>query len=450
MPRINISLAAVLRTLALTLAVSTCPAFADTPDTAADAPAYEQSAIHAQLTNITQGHGQFNSPYSGPNSLSSNGRTQETTDMTLFAGMRLARNTELWVNSEIDQGFGLDDTLGMAGFPSGGAYKVGADAPYIRVPRLFVRHVIALGGSQDKVEAAANQLGGTVAADNITLMIGKFAVVDVFDTNTYAHDPRADFLNWAVIDAGAFDYAADSWGYTNGASVEWNQSGWTLRGGLFQLSPVPNGKITNIDFTKYSLVLEGEQRHQWQGHPGKIKLLVFANRAPMASYADAIALAHASGQAPDVSLVRHEATRPGAALNIEQELTADIGAFARASFNDGSKEAYEFSDINQAVSGGFSIKGERWNRHDDTWGIAAVVNRLSGAAQQYFEDGGLGILIGDGKLNYAPERILEIDYAARVCPHVTLSLDYQYVVNPAYNQDRGPISIFGVRMHAEF
>jgi high affinity Mn2+ porin len=161
--------------------------------------------------------------------LSSNGRTQETTDMTLFAGMRLARNTELWVNSEIDQGFGLDDTLGMAGFPSGGAYKVGADAPYIRVPRLFVRHVIALGGSQDKVEAAANQLGGTVAADNITLMIGKFAVVDVFDTNTYAHDPRADFLNWAVIDAGAFDYAADSWGYTNGASVEWNQSGWTLR-----------------------------------------------------------------------------------------------------------------------------------------------------------------------------------------------------------------------------
>lgn len=414
------------------------------------APAAEQWALHGQLSNIAQKHSVFSSPYMGPNSLDPNGRMEETSDITLFAGKRLWRGAEFWLNPEVDQGFGFNDTLGMAGFPNGGAYKLGADAPYLRFPRAFIRQVVSLGGEEQKVESAANQLGRTQAADNLTLTIGKFAAVDIFDTNSYAHDPRADFLNWSIIDAGAFDYAADSWGYTFGAAAEWNQDSWTLRGGLFQLSAVPNGKVAGIDFSQHSLMAEAEQRYRWQGHPGKVKLLAWVNHGAMGSYLDAVRLGAATAGTPDTSLVRKVSSRPGIVLNLEQELSPDIGAFTRFSADKGDKETYEFTDINQSLSGGLSVKGGNWGRHDDTIGAAAIVNRISGAAQEYFGAGGLGQLIGDGRLNYAPEKILECYYSARLPMRVAITLDYQYVANPAYNRDRGPVSIYGVRLHADF
>jgi len=428
------------------------PATSPSPEHPADegTPENAQWTVHGQFTNLTQWHPTFRSPYSGPNSLQANGSAEETTDLTLFAGLRLWRGAELWVNPEIDQGFGLSNTVGVAGFPSGEAYKVGAKAPYLRLPRVFIRQVISLGGEEEKVESAANQLAGVRTSDNITLTVGRFSVVDIFDTNSYAHDPRADFMNWSVIEAGTFDYAADVWGYTYGAAAEWTQDWWTLRGGLFQLSSVPNAKITSVDFNQYSLVTEIEVRHQWLGHPGKVKLLAFVNRAPMGSYADAVQLARETGGTPDVSLVRHSSSRPGIIINVEQELASDIGAFARLSASDGSKEAYEFTDIDRSLSAGVSLKGDRWGRHDDTVGVAAVVNTLSGAAQAYFAAGGLGLLIGDGNLNYAPERIVETYYSLQVNAHLALSFDYQYVTNPAYNRDRGPVSVYGVRLHADF
>ena len=407
-------------------------------------------ALHGQLTNITQRHNHFDSPYSGQNSLTANGPTEETTDATLFAGMRIAQGTELWLNAEIDQGFGLNNTVGMAAFPSGGAYKIGADTPYLRLPRIFIRKTIGLGGKEEKVESVANQFGGNRAANNLVLTLGKFAVVDVFDTNAYAHDPRADFLNWAVIDAGAFDYAADSWGYTYGAALEWNQDWWTLRGGFFQLSPEPNAKINKIGFDKYSVVGEFEARHAWMEHPGKIKVTAFVNRAPMGSYDDALALAQAQGAAPDTALVRHTSSRTGLVFNIEQELSSDVGFFARASASDGAKETYEFTDIDRAFSAGLAIKGTPWHRPDDTVGIAAAVDQLSDPARRYFAAGGMGVLIGDGKLNYAPEEILEAYYAMKLQSHVTLTADYQRAVNPAYNQDRGPVSLYGLRLHIDY
>ena len=201
----------------------------------------EQWAVHGQFTNITQTHAAFKSPYSGSNSLSANGDTQATTDLTLMLGLRLWRGAELWLTPEYDQGYGFDNTLGVAGYPNGGAYKVGAIAPYYRLPRAFIRQVIPLGDVQEKVEASAMQLGGSRAVDNFTLTIGKFGATDIFDNNTYAHDPRADFLNWSAVDGGAFDYAADSWGYTFGVAGEWNKGDWTLRGGVFELSAVWNG-----------------------------------------------------------------------------------------------------------------------------------------------------------------------------------------------------------------
>lgn len=417
---------------------------------AEEAPALETWAVHGQLTNVTQWHPAFNAPYSGDNSMDPRARNAETTDVTLFAGVRLWQGAEFWLNPEYDQGFGLSNTLGMAGYPSGEAYKVGQNTPYLRLPRAFLRQVIKLGGELEKLESAANQLAGTRAADNLTFTLGKLSVVDIFDTNTYAHDPRADFFNWSVVDAGAFDYAADSWGFTYGAAAEWTQSWWTLRGGLFALSTEPNGKKPDVDFRQYSLVGEVEARHQWTGRPGKVKLLGFVNHGRMGNYRDALSLAGQNGGVPDIVAVRHFQNRPGFAINVEQGVAADLGFFARVSANDGSKEAFEFTEINRSVSLGFALKGDRWGRHDDSVGVAAVVNGLSGAARDYFKAGGMGILIGDGGLNYGPEKIAELYYALKLGKELTLTANYQHVVNPAYNRDRGTIPLLGLRAHAEF
>ena len=296
--------------------------------------------------------------------------------MTLFAGMRVWRGAEVWINPEIDQGFGLNNTLGVAGFPSGEAYKVGAIHPYWRLPRLFLRQAFDLGGEAQPVQSQANQLGGTATTNNVVLTVGKFSVVDIFDTNAYAHDPRGDFLNWSVVDAGAFDYAADAWGYTLGSAIEWTQSWWTLRGGVFALSKIPNGKNADTTFREHSFIGEWETRHQWLDHSGKLKFLAFVNHGRMSKYGDAVSLAQTTGTIPDVALVRHNNSRAGYAINMEQEVTSDLGIYARASVNDGSKEAFEFSDINKSLSVGISLHGAAWSRNDDSVGVAFVVKEV--------------------------------------------------------------------------
>lgn len=436
------SIASILFTSCLASAAAEAPVAADRSEA-------ENWAVHGQLTNLTQRHPSFRSPYSGVNSLDASGRTEETTDITIYAGARLWTGAQLWLNPEIDQGFGLSNTVGMAGFPSGEAYKVGANRPYLRLPRAFVRQEFPLAGETQTIEGAANQLAGSGSVNNVTLTVGKFSVTDIFDTNVYAHDPRGDFMNWSLIDSGAVDYAADAWGFTYGGAVEWNQDDWTLRAGLFQLSPIPNGKIVKVDFSQYSLMLEAEHRHQWQGHPGKVKLLAFVNRGRMGRYLDALGAAGA-GQAPDIEPVRRKSSRAGAAVNVEQELAADLGVFLRASANDGSKEAYEFTEINRSLAAGLSLKGARWNRPGDTLGVAVVSNHLSDAARRYFSAGGVGILIGDGALRYGAEQIVETYYSLNVGHGLAATVDYQRASHPAYNRDRGPVSIYGLRLHAEF
>lgn len=423
---------------------------ADVNAPSTDMPEPERWNIHGQVTNVTQWHPSFHAPYSGTNSLTPDNSNRETTDVTLYLGLRLWKGAELYANPEIDQGFGLSNTVGLAGFSSAEAYKVGNNTPYRKLPRLFLRQVIDLGGEQQAVESGPNQLAGSHAADNVTITVGKFSVADIFDTNTYAHDPRGDFLNWAVVDAGAFDYAADAWGYTHGLAVEWTQSWWTLRSGLFALSKEPNSVTIDTTWKQYQWVGEFEARHDWLGRPGKVKLLAFATRGRMGGYGDAVSLAQQTGSTPDTGLVRRLAWRPGVAVNAEQEVTSDLGVFARASMNDGSKETYEFTDINRSISAGLALKGSRWGRPNDTFGAAVVVNGLSGAARQYFAAGGMGVLIGDGALNYGTERIAELYYNVAVIKHLTLGLNYQYVVHPAYNRDRGPVSIVGARIHADF
>jgi high affinity Mn2+ porin len=409
----------------------------------------DQFSIHGQTTYLQQYAAPFRSPYTGTNSLIPN-QTRQTWDVTLYAGFRPWAGGEFWVNPEIDQGFGLSSTLGVAGFPSGEAYKVGAAAPYARIPRAFFRQTFDLGGETKKVDADINQFAGTQTTDRVVLTVGKFAVTDVFDTNRYAHDPRKDFMNWSVIDTGTFDYAADAWGFTYGASLEWYKGDWTFRGSIFDLSIVPNSTELDPSFSQFQWIGEIEHRHEIWGKPGKVAVTGFLTRRRMGRFDDAVALAQATGTATDAALVRRYQSRAGISVNLEQEVTKDLGVFARAGLADGTKESYEFTDIDTTVAAGLSLAGSAWNRPNDTFGLAGVVNGISQARRTYLDAGGLGILVGDGRLpNSGPEKILETYYSFPMWSW-RATLDYQLVVNPGYNRDRGPASIFGVRVRSQF
>jgi high affinity Mn2+ porin len=409
----------------------------------------DRFAVYGQATYTEQESDGFHSPYTGPNSLTpDSGR--ETTDATLFLGARLWRSAEFWINPEADQGFGLDNTLGLAGFSSGEAYKVGRNAPYFRLQRAFIRQTLNLGGEVSNVDAGANQFALPQSADRLVLTLGKMSVVDIFDVNRYAHDPRGDFLNWSVIDAGSFDYAADAWGYTVGGAAEWYVGPWAWRAGVFDLSDVPNSTRLEPGFGEYQVDLEAEHRHELFGQPGKIDLTMFESRGRMALLQDAIAHGEADGVPPEPAPVRRYRKRDGISLNLEQQLTTDVGVFARLGDAGGNVETYEFTDIDYSASAGVSVSGGPWRRPDDTVGFATVVNEISRDFQRYLAAGGLGVLVGDGQLPHpGHEHILETYYELAAVSAVHVTLDYQWAQNPGYNRDRGPVSIFAVRVHAE-
>ncbi|HKN08267.1 MAG TPA: carbohydrate porin [Pseudomonadota bacterium] len=405
--------------------------------------------LHGQTTFVQQYAPPFHAPYHGANSLDSN-HGRETWDVTFYAGLRLWQGAELWVNPEIDQGFGLTGTLGIAGFPSAEAYKVGASVPYARVPRMFVRQTIDLGGETEKVQPGINQFAGSQTANRLVITVGKFSVSDLFDTITYAHDPRNDFLNWSLIDAGTFDYAADAWGYTYGAAVEWYQGNWTLRGGLFDLSVVPNNTDLDPHFAQFQWVGEIEHRHTLWGQPGKVMVNGFLSRGRMGSFEDAIELAQITGGPADIAQVRRYTSRTGWSVAVEQQIVPNVGVFARAGAANGQIEPYEFTDIDQTTAAGLSLKGKLWGRPDDTFGLAGIVNEISAVHQAYLDAGGLGILVGDGMLpNPGREKILEAYYSLPIFSW-RMTFDYQFIANPAYNRDRGPVSVIGTRLHAQF
>ncbi len=425
--------------------------------TAPPTPQTDRINFHGQTTFVWQGYPAIRSPFAGPNSLPGSGEGRDTWDATLYAGMRLWQGAELWVNPEIDQGFGLQDTHGAAGFPSAEAYKLGSAYPYARVQRYFVRQTIDLGGETQKVDADINQFAGSQTANRLVLTVGKFAVVDIFDTNKYANNPKSDFLNWSVVNAGSFDYAGDGWGYSYGAAAEWYQGRWTLRGGIFDLSATPAGGISptgaDLDptFDQFQLVGEIEERHELWGQPGKLKITGFLSRGRAGSFQDAIDLALATGQPADINAVRMYTSRPGVSLNLEQQVSQNWGVFARAGWADGNVELWDFTDIDRTVEAGVSINGKQWGRPDDTIGIAGVVNGISGVHQAFLNAGGLGILVGDGQLpNPGLEQIVEAYYSYALSASSRLSFDYQFIANPAYNADRGPVNVFAGRFHAAF
>lgn len=416
-----------------------------------EAPAADTGPVawHWQSTVTGQETDRFRSPYAGPNSLLPDPGGRETFDLTGYIGIRPWSGGELWINPEIDQGFGLSNTVGVAGFPSGEAYKVGKTNPYLRLQRLFLRQTFNLGGEQSDVDPDQNVFGGKQSADRVVVTVGKFGVTDIFDNSVSAHDPRHDFFNWSVIDTGTFDYAADAWGYTAGAAVEVYKGPYAVRVGLFDMSNVPNS--AHLDsFHQVQGVVELEDRFKLHGRAGALRLTGFVSRARMASFNQTL-MATPAGQVPDVATDRHYRSRAGVAMSADQALTDNLSAFARVGASDGHFETYEFTDIDSTVAGGLSLKGKAWHRDDDTIGLALVRNDISKSHAAYLAAGGLGPLIGDGQLPHkAQEHIVEAYYSLAVTKHINATADYQHVKNPAYNTDRGPVSIIGVRLHVQY
>ena len=407
--------------------------------------------VHGQATFIGQGYPQVHSPYQGQNSLSGAAQYQNTTSATAFLGLRLPDNTEFYINPELMQGSGLSQTFGLGGYSNGEAQKSGFPVPRANIARVFLKHTIGFGGEQETVEDGPNQLPGKQDISRLTLVAGKMAVIDLFDGNTYSHDPRRDFLNWNLYCCGSYDLTMDKVGYSWGAYAELNQKFWALRAGYFLLPTSSN--VDSFDMhipSRGQYIAELELRYSLWSQPGKFRVMGYVNRGNAGGYADAVALPVTSPNYPDITLTRRVRTNPGVAVNIEQAINDQLGVFGRASVGGGQTEKLGWTDVDASVSGGAVLKGAAWGRPDDRVGIGGIVDALSRNARTYFADGGLGILIGDGALNYRHEKILEAFYAYAINQYLTASLDYQFVTNPAYNADRGPVSIFATRLHAEF
>ncbi len=421
--------------------------------------------FHAQNTDIVQGYPGFAAKYSGPNSLPSGGQARETISLDLMGGVRLWPGAEAHVDGLMWQGFGVANAVGVEGFPNGEAFRLGTDVPNGSLTRLFIRQTIGLGGDQETVADDDLDLAGQVDVSRLTFTLGRFSAKDIFDNNAYANSPRTQFLNWGLGANEAWDYPADAIGFTTGLTIELNQPNWTLRYGFFQVPRVQNG-LTADDryFTwpydgsaqdgpfldAWGMVTELERRYTIRDHPGTIRFLAFLNRANMADYSAATAILRADGPGADWLAARSFHYKYGFGLNWEQEIVKDVGVFSRLGWNDGREEGWMFSDVDYTASLGLSINGESWRRPDDTFGLAGVANGISKSAQEFFAAGGTGILGGDGNLDYGWEKILETYYDAKIWKDVHAALDYQFITDPAFNRDRGPVSVFAARLHWEF
>jgi len=409
-------------------------------------PEQQNWAIHFDAVEVLQGQPGFHAPYSGTNSIVPADDFRQTTEVDLFFNVRLWPGGEFYFNPEYYQGFGFGSTHGIVQFPNSMAYKTGKYRGDVNIPHLFVRQIIGFGGEQEQLEADELQLAEKVDISRLTIQVGRMASVDIFDNNAYAHNPRVDFLNWGAVDAIAFDYAADALGYEEGATIELNQKGWALRYGWFTVPARSNANATDGRYLEaWDQLLELEERYTLFGHPGKLRLLGYLEHADMGSYRAA------TGLGGDITETRRHRLTEGFVVNFEQEITSDLGAFLRIGVRNPNYEAWAFSDASRSLAVGLSLKGSAWKRPNDTVGLANMLAGIGHAEQAYFNAGGLGILAGDGKLpHYGLENVIEFYYNFEVYKGVNVTFDYQLAVNPAFNEDRGPINILGARIGVKF
>jgi high affinity Mn2+ porin len=411
----------------------------------------ERWNLFYQATSIGQYHGTFHSPYSGPFSLQDYPERDVSLTTTLYFGFRLEKNTVLNFDPEIAGGRGFSGVDGLANSSNGELPRVASATPKPYIARLYISHDFGFGSEKESFESEENQLAGQRPMNRYTITAGRFTLTDFFDNNRYSHDPRTQFMGWAVMYNGAWDYPADVRGYTWGWVHELHLRNWSFRYASAAMPLVTNGlRFDRRLFRNRGDVFEGEYRYTIGKHAGAMRLLHYRNHANAGTYADAIRLAEQVGGNPDVTATRRNGTlKYGFGLNMEQELTKDIGVFARLGWNDGKTESFAFTAIDRLATGGISITGRRWRRPFDTVATELTVSGISGVHALYLALGGYDFLIGDGRLQYGPEYISETYYSARLFPGFFASFDLQHVANPAYNQQRGPVWIPSVRLHVE-
>lgn len=418
---------------------------------AQDPPVSEQWNLYFQATSIGQYHPAFPSPYQAEFSLLPHAEAEVSITSTLFLGLRLASNTQLYFNPEMAGGRGFSGTNGLANFSNGEMPRVSTAAPKPYLARLYVTQDFGFGEERENFESAENQLSGTRPMTRYSVTVGRFTLTDFFDQNRYSHDPRTQFMGWGVMYNGAWDYAADTRGYTWGWVHEFHTRWWSVRYASAAMPLVANGlRFDRRIFTDRADIFEGEVRGSFGKHGGAVRVLSYQNHARMGNYAESIQLARQTGGPPDVTDTRRPGTlKYGFGMSADQEVADGIGVFGRLGWNNGQTESFAFTAIDRLVCAGISVSGKRWNRPDDTAASALTSSGLSAIHAKYLAMGGFDFLIGDGALRYGREVIWESYYSAKVLPFLFVTLDAQHVNNPAYNRDRGPLWIGSLRLHLE-
>lgn len=410
--------------------------------------------VSGQANFISQWHPAFRSPYQGPNSLTPGAQDATSRVLTLLTGFQLNATTEFLCDVQETGGHGISEALGVAGFTNLDVVRnpLLSKAPY--VARLMWHQVIPLSSKESAAERNPMSLFRELPERRLEFRFGKFSMVDFFDLNTYGTDSNFQFMNWTVDNNGAYDYAADTRGFTFGAMVEYDERRWALRFAEGLMPKVANGIHLDADLGRaHSENAELEWRGTAvHGQTGTIRLLSYVNHANMGSYSVAVA-DFLAGRTPVPDITAHPfqtTIKYGFGANLEQPLNDWFGVFGRWGWNEGKHESYAYTEVDGTLQFGAAGKGSRWSRKNDRAGIVFVSNGISRDHQEYLALGGQGFLLGDGKLNYAREDILETYYTLHVWRGIFASLDVQYVDHPGYNRDRGPVVVPGLRLHIEF
>ena len=403
--------------------------------------------IRGQATFILQGHPSFRSPYRGESSLAPAANARNTLSTDLVLGRTLWQGAEVIVNTSVTRGFGLSNARGLAAFPNNEAFRLGSTDPTFYVPRAFFRQTIGL--SADSVSPDDDPLRFTrpLPRERVTITIGKFSTFDIFDDNRYAHDPRTQFLNWALVAGSAVDYAADARGYTLGAAIEWENGRWAARGGVFQVSRVANGLFLDPSITRAHQFLGSVERF-WSinGRQGAVRFIGAMTRSRQNRWND---LFDTGFENFDKNPNGYRRKLSGG-ISFDQQITRDLGIFARVSWQDHRVQSWMFTEHDASLSGGAALRGESWGRPADTIGLGSNVGFASGGRRRYMEAGGIGFIVGDGRLRYRPEWVTELYYDARVAAGVNMAANYQLAVNPGFNADRGPVHLLALRLRTAF
>lgn len=410
--------------------------------------------VSGQVNVIGQGHGAFPAKYSGPNSLKSTDEFAVSNVLTLYTGLELTPSTEVLFDVESAGGRGISDALGLAGYTNLDVVRNPDLGPAPYLARFIIRKTFTLGGGREGVERGALQLATELPARRLQILVGKFSLVDFFDLNSVGSDSHLQFMNWTVDNNGAYDYAANTRGYTWGTMAEYDDRGWALRFAEALMPKVANGENLDADLLRaHAENTELEIRRSLLPHrAGAVRLLSFVNHADMGDYRQSIAQFKAGAvRTPDITATRRQGrVKYGFGVNLEQNLTRQVRAFARWGWNDGKTESFVYTEVDRTIAFGADLKGDVWRRKLDKIGGAYVTNFLSRDHREYLALGGQGFLLGDGKLNYGLERIFEGYYTAHLWRGLFGSFDLQHISNPGYNRDRGPVLVPSVRLHVDF